>query len=160
MLRYRDVREYPALNPNKEAKPTIPVPTPELLQSYSRVTPPQVKESKVKESKDIYAEFVLMKPEEHQKLIDEYGKDLTDKFIDRLNTYKGSTGKKYKSDYLAIRSWVIEAVTKKTKDEPKDLYSQARKCFDSFDGGYCSVNENEADPKCKLCRKNKREWRK
>jgi hypothetical protein len=43
--------KQPNLNPKKEGKPLIPLPSPELLQSYSRVTLPQVKQSKVKESK-------------------------------------------------------------------------------------------------------------
>ena len=41
----------PKLNPDREAKPTIPLPTPDQLQMKSRVTPLKVKESKVKESK-------------------------------------------------------------------------------------------------------------
>ena len=46
--------KQPSLNPNKEAKPTIPPPTPEQLQTYSRATPPKVKQSKekVKQSKE------------------------------------------------------------------------------------------------------------
>lgn len=42
----------PCLNPSKEAKPTIPLPTPDLLQTYSGLTPPKVKQSEAKESKD------------------------------------------------------------------------------------------------------------
>lgn len=32
--------------------------------------------------------------------------------IDILNNYKGSKGKKYKSDYLTIRGWVKISITK------------------------------------------------
>jgi hypothetical protein len=39
----------PKLNPSKEAESAIPAPTPDLLQTYSRVSPPKVK---VKISKD------------------------------------------------------------------------------------------------------------
>ena len=39
--------KQPNLNPKKEGKPLIPLPSPELLQSNSRVNLPQVKESKV-----------------------------------------------------------------------------------------------------------------
>jgi hypothetical protein len=63
ILRYRidgdtflnvpDFKEkQPSLNPAKEGKPTIPLPTPELLQSYSRVTPAEVNISKVNINKD------------------------------------------------------------------------------------------------------------
>lgn len=62
------------------------------------------------EEKISYADFVSMLPEEYQKLIDKYGETNTKKFIDKLNAFKGSNGKKYKSDYLAILNWVVEAV--------------------------------------------------
>jgi hypothetical protein len=32
-----------------------------------------------------------------------------------MNNYKGATGKKYKSDYLAILNWVIDKVKKEGK---------------------------------------------
>lgn len=70
-----------------------------------------IKERKVKESKkNIYSEFVSMTEEEHKKLVEEYGIQNTNKMIDTLNNYKGANGKKYKSDYLAIRNWVVERV--------------------------------------------------
>jgi hypothetical protein len=58
--------------------------------------------------KDIYiryAEFVKMKETEYNKLVEEFGKDGTDERIERLDLYKGSTGKKYKDDYRTILSW-------------------------------------------------------
>jgi hypothetical protein len=66
------------------------------------------KESKVNKSKvnkNIYAEFVSMSEEQHSKLIQEFGEDGANERIDRLNLYKGSTGKKYKDDYLTILNW-------------------------------------------------------
>ena len=109
------VEKQPSLNPNREGKTSIPTPTPDLLRNYSVTTPTQVKLSKDKISKDninknTYADFVSMLPEEYQKLIDIYSKPNTEKFIHRLNTYKGANGKKYKSDYLAILNWVVDAV--------------------------------------------------
>ena len=82
----------------------------------------KVKESKVKESikKDIYIPFgenVSLKEEEHQKLIESYPQATVDKMIQVLDNYKGSSGKKYKSDYRAILSWVAEKVTK--EEQPK-----------------------------------------
>lgn len=58
----------------------------------------------------LYGEFqnVKLTDEEHQKLVDEFGQDGTDAIIKILDTYKGSSGKKYKSDYLAIRNWVVD----------------------------------------------------
>lgn len=73
--------------------------------------------NKIKEEskKRDFAEFVSMTDEEYEKLIKEHGQDLTSKFIETLNNYKGSSGKKYKSDYLAILNWVIKRV-KEEKD--------------------------------------------
>lgn len=55
-----------------------------------------------------YAEFVSMTADEYQKLIDEFGKEDADALVAILDNYKGSSGKKYKSDYRAIRSWCVE----------------------------------------------------
>lgn len=52
------------------------------------------------------SEFVSMTEQEHQKLISDFGADGTTELIEILNNYKGSTGKRYKNDYLAIRGWV------------------------------------------------------
>jgi hypothetical protein len=71
------------------------------------------KEVKPKNEKVEFAPFVTMTNEEHSKLIEEHGLELTKKFIEKLDNYKGSSGKKYKDDYRAILSWVIQDVNKK-----------------------------------------------
>lgn len=53
-----------------------------------------------------YAEFVKLTRDEYAKLCAEYGEEAAKAMIDILNNYKGSKGKKYKSDYLTIRGWV------------------------------------------------------
>lgn len=67
---------------------------------------------KVKEkiNKIHYAEFVTLSREEYDKLISSHGEDKTNRMIEILNNYKGSNGKKYKSDYLAILNWVVKRV--------------------------------------------------
>ena len=40
---------------------------------------------------------------------------MLDACIDKLNTYKGSKGVKYKSDYHTMHSWVIVEVNKTFK---------------------------------------------
>lgn len=94
----------------KEEKPEVPAP-----ESTQR----KVKKSKVKKSKEdsaeekvAFAEFVSLKQTEYDKLVKEYGKAATEKFIEVLNNYKGANGKTYKSDYLAILNWVVERVKK------------------------------------------------
>lgn len=56
-----------------------------------------------------FAEFVALAQQEHETLISEYGEDVVAWCINKLNNYKGSSGKKYKSDYLTIRGWVIDS---------------------------------------------------
>lgn len=73
------------------------------------------KEKDKRIEKKAFAEFVTMTEEENAKLEAEYGPDKTKKAIDKLNGYKGSTGKKYKSDYLAIRSWVMDSLSVPSK---------------------------------------------
>lgn len=53
---------------------------------------------------------VLLTAEEHQKLIEKHGEPVTTACIEKLDIYKGARGKKYKSDYLAILNWVVDAV--------------------------------------------------
>lgn len=67
----------------------------------------EIKINEIKDNKISYSEFVSMKEEEFEKLYSEFGQDAY-KLIEILNNYKGANGKKYKSDYLAIRNWVIE----------------------------------------------------
>ena len=59
-----------------------------------------------------YAEFVKMTEVEYSKLCKKHGKEFTTLCVDKLNNYKGSKGKKYKSDYRAILSWVIDEIKK------------------------------------------------
>lgn len=72
------------------------------------------KVNKDKEKKIAYAENVLLTESEYQRLTDEYGKDLTDRSIDYLSSYKLEKNYKTKSDNLTIRRWVIDAAKKVT----------------------------------------------
>ena len=70
-----------------------------------------------------FAEFVSMTNAEYEKLVSTYGKDFADQCIKVLDNYKGSSGKKYKSDYRAILTWVVKKV-KDEKIENKTNYTQ------------------------------------
>lgn len=72
--------------------------------------PPATKKSEIVKNK--IAEAVMMTQEEFNALVEEFGKPFTDKCIEILNNYKLSSGKKYKSDYYAIKNWVISRVSK------------------------------------------------
>lgn len=54
-----------------------------------------------------YADFVSLTTVEHQKLVHSHGPKDTDRLIEILNNYKAAKGKQYKSDYHAIKNWVV-----------------------------------------------------
>lgn len=90
--------------------PSLP-PTPPITPPYNPPTtptsppprPPRAGEPKVQ-----LAEFVAMTNAEHKKLLDTHGPADTQRLIEILDNYKGSSGKKYKSDYRAILSWAVD----------------------------------------------------
>jgi len=90
----------------------------------------EAKSSRVREHAIEYAEFVWMKESEYAKLKEEYGEERVKKMISVLNGYKGSSGRKYVNDYMAIRNWVVgrvledEARTPQTRKyvDPNKLY--------------------------------------
>ena len=60
---------------------------------------------------------------EYDKLEKKYGKPGVNRLIEILNNYKGSNGKKYKSDYLAILNWVVSRyLEEKDKNKQNDKY--------------------------------------
>ncbi|MDY6895183.1 MAG: hypothetical protein SVO01_07200 [Thermotogota bacterium] len=60
-----------------------------------------------------YLDNVYLAKEQYEKLVEDYGKEKTNFMIETLNNYKMSKGKKYKSDYHAIKSWVVDKIIKK-----------------------------------------------
>lgn len=78
---------------------------------------------KIKPEKIKYAEFVSLTNDEYSSLVTKLGEEGTKRCIEILDNYKGSTGKKYKSDYRAILNWVVqryedEQQRKKQQDKP------------------------------------------
>lgn len=71
------------------------------------------KERKKLIQKKEYAEFVKLSEDEYQKLIKKYGEGRVQEMIEKLDNYKGSNGKTYKSDYRAILSWVADEINGK-----------------------------------------------
>lgn len=94
-------------------------------------------------TKTDYAENVSMTADEFSKLVDYFNgrEDIVRWCIDTLNDYKGASGKKYKSDYYAIRKWVIaeyekkrdEALAKRKSSPVSDDF-----VFDNFGKGIAS----------------------
>jgi len=55
-----------------------------------------------------YAEFVTMTASEYELLISKVGEKGAKRCVEILDNYKGSSGKKYESDYRTILNWVID----------------------------------------------------
>lgn len=94
----------------------------------------RVSKGKRKEEEKIhFAEFVSMTNAEYEELVSTYGKDFADQCIKKLDDYKGSSGKTYKSDYRAIRNWVVDEIRKKQPiknggiNDFKELWEEARR---------------------------------
>jgi hypothetical protein len=94
----RKAEETEEKAPEKPEKP--PKPTPRKKSTPKKTGPAKVKR----------AEFVELTDEEYEKLVNQYGKDMTARMIEVLDNYKGQSGKTYKSDYRAILNWVVERV--------------------------------------------------
>ncbi len=94
----------------------------------------KVKESKVKESKGKntpaqkpkpekikYADFVSLTNAEYKALVTRLGEEGTRRCIEILDNYKGSTGKRYKSDYRTILNWVVQRYEDEQQRRKKQL---------------------------------------
>jgi len=90
--------------------------------------------------KTAYAENVHMTEEQHGKLVAKYGRAQTESMIAKLDAYKGSKGKAYKSDYHAILTWVVDSC------EAKPV-QQTRKVCEVCAGEF--VGEGLRCPSCK-----------
>ena len=62
--------------------------------------------NKSKTIKRKHLDFVSLTTEEFDKLTTDYGQATVQDFIERLNDYIGSKGKKYKSHYFTIKNWM------------------------------------------------------
>lgn len=94
-----------------EPKQTIPVQA-ELPLDVEEVTPPPLTQEQMEKAarakKYKYADCVTLTRDEYAKLCENYGEDAAKRMIEILDNYKGSKGKKYKSDYKAILNWVVD----------------------------------------------------
>lgn len=108
--------------------------TEEVPETPPPLTPEQ-QAAADKKKKYKYAEFVTLAHIEYGKLCAEYGEVPTKVMIDILNNYKGSKGKKYKSDYLTIRGWV--------KDK---YYEDLQKYGNKINGGTVTNAESSDSP--------------
>ena len=102
----------------EDTKPEPGTPVPSIQSDMFGV--PEAKPSKPKTKlkaaeriKQAYAEFVTLTEAEYQKLVEQFGEVPAKEMINILSNYKGSTGKKYKSDYRTILNWVVDRYNEK-----------------------------------------------
>lgn len=77
----------------------------QMLSNAKALKERKGKEIKLKERKEKYLDYVFLSEDEFGKLVNKFSEDGTNKKIENLNNYIGSTGKKYKSHYHTILAW-------------------------------------------------------
>lgn len=85
-----------------------------------------IKKEKKKDKKILYGEFCKLTKEEYDKLINRFTFQITTDYIEKLNNYIGSTGKRYKSHYHTVLNWLNKE-------------------------GISSKIDKKADPNCNIC---------
>lgn len=99
--------EYNVLVLDDDYTPPIdPLYTPPI-RAYSEVKYSKVISKEEQPKKETFGELgnVKMTTEEYEKLIVNFNQAFVDQMIFELDTYVGSTGKRYKSHYATILSW-------------------------------------------------------
>lgn len=85
----------------------------ERMQEYTPPTPSKgaggakKQTEKPKPEKVQFAEFVSMTNDEYTSLVTKVGEQGAKRCVEILDNYKGSSGKKYVSDYRAMLNWVL-----------------------------------------------------
>lgn len=70
-------------------------------------------------NKEKFIDHVFLSKEEYSKLLGELGEAKTKEMIKRLDAYIGSKGRKYKSHYKTILSWILK--DEKDKIPPENI---------------------------------------
>jgi hypothetical protein len=78
--------------------------------------------------KTFYAEFVSLTNAEYNALVTKLTETGAKRCIEILDNYKGSSGRKYKSDYRTILNWVVQRYEEeKRRNKPQqsgNIFSQ------------------------------------
>lgn len=97
---------------NKEKDSEIPPPNEEILSLTTKVGRLVYKynssfSNNIKNDKQKFGEFenVLLRAEEHEKLVAKLGEEKTARLIENLSEYVSSKGRRYKSHYATILQW-------------------------------------------------------
>lgn len=90
-----------------------------------------------------FAEFVHLKQNEYDELVNRFGENGARDIITILDNYKGSSGKKYVSDYRAMSSWVIKRYE---EEQSKLLTVRKQSSFDVFEEMRKEIGDDEQRP--------------
>ena len=79
------------------------------------------KKKTTKEPRHKYGEFknVLLSDKDLEKLKSEYGEELVEKYIKKMDEWIELNGRRYKNYYLALRQWMNKEVSKKQEKVKK-----------------------------------------
>lgn len=77
-----------------------------------------------------FFEKVWLSSEEHEALKKDFGEAKTAALIQKLENFKQSSGKTYKSDYHAILNWVVDAVKPGTNGLEQEISPALQRVFD------------------------------
>ena len=97
------------------------------------------KKEEIKEEKIHFADFVAMTNAEYEKLVSTYGKNFADQCIEILDNYKGSSGKKYKSDYRAILTWVVDKLKAKPTAKTNNMNNYPQREHNNLNDLYANT---------------------
>ena len=114
----REVRERNSLTPNSPARTKTANSEKSQKEHYCQ------------------AQTVTLTDEEYRKLLDEFGECDTAELIRLLDEYKLMTGKYYKSDFRAIKSWVKDKLAEQRERQ------SARAARYGYIGGQTTANDS------------------
>lgn len=89
-----------------------------------------------KKQKIKFSDHVSLTQDEYSKLVEDYTESGAKRMIEILNNYKGSSGKKYKSDYLAILNWVVNRYNDEKKKNPQSYMMNFEQAGNDSGVGY------------------------
>lgn len=104
------------------------------------------------ESETYSTGLVSMTNVEYEELVSTYGKEFTDRCIEKLSNYKGSTGKEYESDHYAIKSWVVDAVKNSMKNttDPPEWFNKKQETNELSENEYAEMEKILSDIGCEV----------